>query len=344
MLCYRALIFTAEQVYWECQRATWCEEACWESLENSQVYRHCLLAGYDVLRQPWRPDPAGGVDFMFLYRMLAQQYSSRQLSNDSDSLNAFQGILETLGTGFNQQFYWALPLVFFELALAWPTKSDVRRNHAQHFQPGTDGTITGIPFPSWSWVGWSGAKGIAGLDSWKRRSQTFVFYRLDEYGELVDVYHGGLEIPLDNGETLRTERENEPTSTEEKSIPSWFDTSKTLFTKNLIPEHVISSPLAKSVLCFWTSCASLLIKSKDVLKQDGKSVFFKWRQYPTPKPGLYEIAVICCETCHDDVENNLVSALCLYWENGVAFRVGQISIAVSEWGTLKTIWKSIVLG
>ena len=123
MLCYRALIFTAEQVYWECQRATWCEEAYWEPPNDAPLYRHCLLDGYNILRQPWGSDLASGIDFEFLYRTLAEKYSQRQISTLSDSLNAFQGILENLRNGFNQQFHWALPVALFEGALAWQAES-----------------------------------------------------------------------------------------------------------------------------------------------------------------------------------------------------------------------------
>jgi hypothetical protein len=35
----RALIFTSEQVYWECQKATWREDGLWETTKSPTIYR-----------------------------------------------------------------------------------------------------------------------------------------------------------------------------------------------------------------------------------------------------------------------------------------------------------------
>jgi len=46
LLSRKLLVFTAEQVYWECQKATWCEDSHWEtSVEpsESRVFQHIRL-------------------------------------------------------------------------------------------------------------------------------------------------------------------------------------------------------------------------------------------------------------------------------------------------------------
>lgn len=151
MLYFRALIYTLEQVHWECQKAAWCEEGFWKSPNDPPLIQHCLLdlrAGYNLFRQPWGPFRSDPEKFESLYRTLAEDYSNRQLSNPSDSLNAFRGLLQRLEKEFNQEFYWALPVAFVEHALAWPSERSVLRNIAKQYQIDHDGQVIPPPFPS----------------------------------------------------------------------------------------------------------------------------------------------------------------------------------------------------
>jgi hypothetical protein len=88
--------------------------------------------------------------------MLAQIYSSSELSFDSDRLITFQGILAALEKGFDEKFFWAIPVSYIEQALAWTSEIKLRRNEATHSLKQSDGTATAVPFPSWPWVGWIG--------------------------------------------------------------------------------------------------------------------------------------------------------------------------------------------
>jgi hypothetical protein len=40
LLSRRCLIFTADQIYWQCQKSTWCEGSFWERIDDLQIYRH----------------------------------------------------------------------------------------------------------------------------------------------------------------------------------------------------------------------------------------------------------------------------------------------------------------
>jgi hypothetical protein len=78
------------------------------------------------------------------YRECVYNYTARQMTNDSDSLNAFLGIVAYLRKSwFPSGLTWGMPLADFPQALRWyhPRWVKARRRPA---------------FPSWSWTGWEG--------------------------------------------------------------------------------------------------------------------------------------------------------------------------------------------
>ncbi|QGI61501.1 hypothetical protein CEK26_005471 [Fusarium fujikuroi] len=71
-------------------------------------------------------------------------YTSRSLTNDGDSLNAFQGGLARFGKlVYPQGFEWGMPLKEFPQCLAWIHDCAVKPTRRS-------------AFPSWSWAGWGG--------------------------------------------------------------------------------------------------------------------------------------------------------------------------------------------
>lgn len=82
--------------------------------------------------------------FLFTaFDALVSSYSRRQLTFQSDALNACRGTLSKITRNTGVGFLWGLPVVAIIKALAWKAHQDdcvVRR-------PG---------FPSWSWLGWKG--------------------------------------------------------------------------------------------------------------------------------------------------------------------------------------------
>jgi hypothetical protein len=82
------------------------------------------------------------------YAALVDEYSRRDLTFDSDSIDAFAGILSYLEPFFRGEFLFGLPITEMENALLWiPTREMQRRTHPE----------TGKPiFPTWSWAGWHG--------------------------------------------------------------------------------------------------------------------------------------------------------------------------------------------
>lgn len=340
LMSVRALIFGPEQVYWECAKATWCEEAFWESPDHPELYRHsATTVGFSIVTKA-DPQP-----FEYLYRELAQRYSQLHFTFQSDKFNAFRGILKLLERACNQKFFWAMPLTYFGDALAWKGTDNLQRNTSKQSQAGANGKIVAVPFPSWAWVGWIGENEIHLRDSWDGQEQLIIFYRLNEEGSNLEI----LNQSKPPAEDLRCAVE-EPAET---LFPSSFDRSNTVVTIEQLPSHVLSSPLAALIICFWSSTASLNLcrEASSVagradpvrLTQAGREVtrtyFSSW---PTMQPGeskSYEFVVV--KRGKEDMQFHV---LLIEWENGVAYRQGVAIIAERYWEELETEWKLIILG
>ena len=133
-----------------CRCALWREDVYLEKVEVQtsfdMTFKHSI-SGTTATGEP-HSDYVGS-----LY-----EYSSRQLTYDSDVLNAFTGILgilcERMSNGRNPELdhAYGLPTYVFDWAILWqPNKSVHRKANG---------------WPSWSWCGWSGtiSMSLKGMD------------------------------------------------------------------------------------------------------------------------------------------------------------------------------------
>ncbi|OCL14847.1 HET-domain-containing protein, partial [Glonium stellatum] len=129
------LIFSASQVYFKCPHQLTCEDI----VSNGGFY------------EPNHPD---SVSFMsdsvsfYNYQLAVANYTTRNLSSDFDGLRAFLGVADLLGSLLCSGFVFGLPESYFDMALLWHPKSDLRRR----VNEGSNEPL----FPSWAWAGWSG--------------------------------------------------------------------------------------------------------------------------------------------------------------------------------------------
>lgn len=165
----RALIFTKEQVYWECQTATWCEDGFWETKNSRTVYRPCFKMDF---RYPWSPVLSS---FESTFRNLVVEYTSRTLSFESDGVDAFAGVLNALRRQTGQVFLWALPKSLFSKCLTWCCAEQFIKPRREMCPVRSSDRTTDCPFPSWSWVGWVGVFDCFIMFS----SCDLIFYYLD---------------------------------------------------------------------------------------------------------------------------------------------------------------------
>jgi hypothetical protein len=91
-----------------------------------------------------QPKPFSGLSWASYFREYADlvyQYTSRNLSDATDALNAFSGILHLFQTALGGEMISGLPEGYLDIALLWAPNGRGTRNEN---------------FPSWSWAGWTG--------------------------------------------------------------------------------------------------------------------------------------------------------------------------------------------
>ena len=161
----RRLFFTNHQVYFECNSVQ-----CCESLDDSHSPFHIPsdeqrrvaldamvnnrdttgpggVIGRGILRDPFRPvsgaEEAQIDDDNFeKYLRLMRSYTTKKMSHDVDSLNAFSAMFTRLAEIYYKGgFVQGLPVEDLPKALLWFHPTPPRRR---------------IDFPAWSWAGWEG--------------------------------------------------------------------------------------------------------------------------------------------------------------------------------------------
>ena len=142
-----------------------------------------------------------------------EEYIYREISYESDVLNAFAGLLHIFSRFFRCKTLVGLPESLLDVALLWkPTRQLQRRSG----------------FPSWSWAGWVGRVAYDEPFTLTRNMDgTFVAYDNDAYGQegvrplvrwhvwdalsrrVMPLNYSGLGFPFE-GATLPEEWENGP--------------------------------------------------------------------------------------------------------------------------------------
>ena len=133
-LCNRHLIFSRTHVFFLCNRTVF--------KEDSGLRNHIII-GMGGRRIRAKRQPSWNS-----YRRAVVEYTKRAISDESDAINAFQGIASLLQPAFKGDFLFGLPETEFDIALLWQPISEVRRR----VNPETNAPL----FPSWSWAGWIG--------------------------------------------------------------------------------------------------------------------------------------------------------------------------------------------
>ncbi|OCK91309.1 HET-domain-containing protein, partial [Cenococcum geophilum 1.58] len=134
LLSKRLVIFTASQVFYQCDRGCGFQEQ-YQYTPGSD-FTHTL------------PDPLTRLDFenrniWEVYAIAVAEYTRRSLTDPMDKLRALGGILNCLEQPFGAPFFFGLPSTLFDVGLLWKPLGPCSRDSSA--------------FPSWSWAGWDGA-------------------------------------------------------------------------------------------------------------------------------------------------------------------------------------------
>ena len=135
LLSRRCLIFTDEQVWWQCHTTICCEETRLETgpllrFEKNQLDPFFLDLG---TAKDMRRVSIGR------FEKLVAAYTERKLSHATDAMNAFVGVLDVYKELV--PCFWGTPIPTFASSLCWYTSSSVRTRPTKLL-------------PSWSWLTW----------------------------------------------------------------------------------------------------------------------------------------------------------------------------------------------
>ncbi|KAK5714984.1 hypothetical protein LTR15_010400 [Elasticomyces elasticus] len=193
MLSPRCLICVNKRVYFQCKTTTLAEDI------YSDVNTEIGSAGWSVELKgaPALMFKRLAVDPVHVYKDCLRMCTSRQLSDESDILSAFDGIGKVVCEGLTylnredvdgSALLFGLPASHFDYALLWqPKEVAVRRNLGSTF------------FPSWSWSGWKCEKGMTyrpvavaapevNLHEWLMKHTWITYYIRDSRGHLRLVW------------------------------------------------------------------------------------------------------------------------------------------------------------
>jgi hypothetical protein len=161
-LSSRALVFLDNQVFWHCNKSTWCERLLGRKVNNrahALDARYCRLENLTSnphFRNTWEQHDSHievrrdgrtvtvASEAFLLYKDLVTAYTPRDIGNINDKLSAFDGIGKVLERCLDSQLLSGLPESLLDLALLWHPKNKLTK-------------VKGPGFPSWSWAGWQGA-------------------------------------------------------------------------------------------------------------------------------------------------------------------------------------------
>ncbi|KAN0120369.1 HET domain containing protein [Hyaloscypha variabilis] len=342
----KVLIFTPEQVYWECEKAAWCEDSSWEHREALKIYRHSFAV--NSFRNLW--DIMTLDEFEQTYRKLVEEYSSRQLSRESDSLNAFAGILEAFEKTTGQKFFWGLPVALLSSALSWPCENGLtRRRTAMCQTKSSKGTSILCPLPSWSWVGWVGKVYFEQcFGTLMSRTAGFVFYKIDADGKPKIIQEAG---------TNKYPSRLSPRSQTNKLVPPiWKDESKTEIRRVHVPKKVFTQHIEPTILCFWSSTAILHVKRKAEPHSGKPSLLLRhrgllvkeldWAHEPQCEFGLEGFVkfIVIARKSVKAYGDSLVVILSDS-VGGVSYRRGLVYFEETDWIALDNrAWEPVILG
>jgi hypothetical protein len=97
---------------------------------------------------------------------MIEQYSQRSLTNPTDRLNGFLGILEAYQISpYGLQSFWGTPIAQNNTSLPYSEHHSIQTDEEKHSMTGFISGLCWLIYkpvrekslPSWSWVGWMGA-------------------------------------------------------------------------------------------------------------------------------------------------------------------------------------------
>jgi hypothetical protein len=152
-LSQRLLFLTETQAYFVCGKKVFCEDTVTEGIDPGWYHN---IVHYRPSRTPKGQFILGDISsqtgFIIAYHWHLRSYSTRRITYQSDTLDAFRGVLNTMNLKVQDNIWQGLPEKYLDAALLWTTCGTSKRREVE-----TDSNSAPRPiFPSWSWLGWLG--------------------------------------------------------------------------------------------------------------------------------------------------------------------------------------------
>lgn len=164
ILSNRCLLFTEREVFFFCASMTYRESHQGPTKEqwarSDSLYSN-LIGNATVIQNTGLGGKAGRL--YNTYFAAVDEYSRRELSYQTDGLNAFQGLSILLGRMMGSQMMFGCPRNMLVNCLTWQKAEDTITDNTKRrmlARPEDNDAYKHLRplFPSWAWVGWEGQK------------------------------------------------------------------------------------------------------------------------------------------------------------------------------------------
>lgn len=231
LLTRRRLVFTEEQVYFECAAMNCCESfsGSTDALYNEwgstspQYQRPGMFE-----RSGWqkfvgfRGRPGNTLNIFIRYLTAVEDYTARELRFEHDSLNAFAGIMKKFERAREPiTQLWGIPTTIkrpeltkrcFVEALCW--------RHVHSCWDSLSQPIRRPDFPSWSWAGWAGKVEYAIMSDSDSMVSQLPMIQLSEWQQSIlnAAVHVNISLESEAGQILELNDIAESISTDRFSM------------------------------------------------------------------------------------------------------------------------------
>ncbi|KAI0100541.1 hypothetical protein GGR51DRAFT_575382 [Nemania sp. FL0031] len=292
------------------------------------------------------------------------RFVKHELTQESDGLNAFSGILRAITQVCGIDFFWGLPKIFLGVALTWPCARDqVRRRTALcGVETADGGSIVMSHFPSWSWVGWVGRiyfDDVFGYLDSEHAGLEFYYFEFTGEGDVSTIQ----KIPQNQTFRHKGDEYGKPFK---GTNPSWRGDTTTVIQLSDIPVGLLEPELRHTVLAFWTSRTELFLQYDGNARRKGKwdtecfslwvdgttKLDIMWDQYPQVADAdwgenkrIQRSTVECVVVGRDSLERvrergQLRVLLVARHPSGGLSRRGQVAIWEEDWNLIQNrIWE-----
>jgi Heterokaryon incompatibility protein (HET) len=362
-LSSRCLVFTDYQAYFQCKSEVWSEDSCSTGNGGRKPKPSIGNALCHLLDRESNMTRCS----CYQYMDAVEAVSTRRLTVQTDALWAFTGIMQAFQPQFMDGFTWGLPIKDLDTAILWhPSNYDDGPRKGLHAAI-IDSHMIQLPFPTWSWVSWSGGvwfgskceEEVKGLVEWHQPARYTVNTAepfSDPWCQVADNHK-----PRSSSHIIMDERALGFLHFTTASTTLKLDTIDLDIVSQLdnIPIYkdwilcCIRSPTEKDIGTIQVPKAwfktlghkrgNFILLSTQIENNENEACSTVWFE---ERPGVKVSGQI--QHKEDCVHQQMYNVMLVYWKKGphgnVASRIGITQIRKEDWSELESSPKQIVLG